>query len=233
MKPTFRSYQTRRDASREAAAYIARVLRETPGDVSLALSGGSSPTDTYRMLLDEDVPWERLYVLWVDERCVPPTHEDSNVRQARTVFLDESPVDPARILTPPDDRSDADAAAQQYEETLIRALGPDFAVTVAVMGMGSDGHTASLFPGHDFSGLPGSVAHTLSPPSSPVLHRLTLTLNALNRTRHAVYLVFGEDKADHVRRVAEGGACPDVPAACVAPREANVWFVDRAAAPAE
>ncbi len=231
-RPTFRPYDTRREASQAAAEYVARCLRDTPGPVSLALSGGSSPADTYRALLELDVPWDRLWIVWADERCVAHTHADSNVRAARKTFLNRAPIDEARILEPPaTSASDPKAAAEVYQNRLHEALGADFALTVAVMGMGDDGHTASLFPGSRFQDLPGDVAHTLAPPTSPVRDRLTLTLRALNRAEHAVYLVFGDAKAAHVQRVSDGDACPDVPAACVLPQTSNVWFVDQSAAP--
>lgn len=231
-RPTFRPYDTRQEASRAAAEYIAQCLRTTSGQVSLALSGGSSPSDTYRALLDLDVPWDRLWIVWVDERCVPHTHADSNVRAARATFLNDAPIDESRILEPPTtSANDPEGAARTYQNRLHEALGARFSITVAVMGMGDDGHTASLFPGSEFRDLSGDVAHTLAPPSSPVLNRLTLTLNALDRAQHAVYLVFGDDKAEHVQRVSDGGACPEVPAACVTPHTSNVWFVDTKAAP--
>jgi 6-phosphogluconolactonase len=226
-RPDFRAFDSRLAASHAAADHLAQVLRDTPGPVSLGLSGGSSPSETYRALLSRDVPWDRLWILWMDERCVPPTHPDSNVQQAREVFLDDAPIDESRILTPPPTlRDDPDGAAQVYQQRLRDALGEQFSVTAAVMGMGDDGHTASLFPDTDFTDLPGDVAHRLAPPSSPVLHRLTLTLGAINRAQHAVFLVFGAAKADLVGRVADGGACPDVPAACVAPRQETLWFLD-------
>ena len=231
-RPTFRPYDTRHAASQAAAEYIATRLRDTPGPVSLALSGGSSPSDAYLALLDLDVPWERLWIVWVDERCVPHTHADSNVRAARKVFLNDAPIDESRILEPPAASADDPAgAALTYQDRLHEALGADFSITVAVMGMGDDGHTASLFPGADFEALPGDIAHTLAPPTSPVLNRLTLTLQALDRAQHAVYLVFGKAKSAHVQRVSEGEACPAVPAACVLPQMSNVWFVDAEAAP--
>ncbi len=231
-RPTFRPYDTRHAASQAAAEYIAKCLQDTPGPVSLALSGGSSPSDTYRALLDLDVPWGRLWIIWADERCVPHTHADSNVRAARKVFLDESQIDESRILEPPaTSAEDPKEAALIYQNRLHEALGRDFAITVAVMGMGDDGHTASLFPDADFQALRGDIAHTLAPPTSPVLNRLTLTLQALDRAQHAVYLVFGKAKSAHVQRVSEGEACPAVPAACVLPQTSNVWFVDAEAAP--
>ena len=124
------------------------------------------------------------------------------------------------------------AVADAYDATLRRVLG-GAGLTVAIMGMGDDGHTASLFPGADFdAGDRASdrfAAHTLAPPTSPVADRITLTLGLLNRTRHHVFLVTGAKKAPLVASIRAGGACPALPAACIEGSESNVWFLDDAA----
>src|SRR5579883_2644658 len=141
--------------AREAAARIARVLRAAlarSGRASIALSGGNTPRDTYALLAqDTAVDWTKVDVFWVDERAVPPTDDRSNYRWAKASLLDPAGIAPARVHRMPADARDLEAAAREYDKE-IRAhveLGPEGvpAFDVMVLGVGEDGHTASLFPG--------------------------------------------------------------------------------------
>ncbi len=222
------------DPAHEAARYVARLLRQSGTDrpVTLALSGGSTPVPLYHALAaEEGVPWSRLHVFLVDERFVPLDAEESNWKLARETLLSHVPVPECNLYPVPTHLNTATEAAAAYEATLRAALGPTPAWDVAVMGMGEDGHTASLFPGSDFQNAAGLIAATISPPTSPVKHRITATLPFLNRTRHVVYLVTGAQKRDLVARVfGDAGACPDVPAACVRGTQSTRWYLDEAAA---
>ncbi len=220
------------EPARHAAAHVARLLRQSPPGrpVSLALSGGKTPVPLYRALAAApDVPWPRVQVFLVDERFVPLDDENSNWRLARETLLDHVPVPECNLFPVPTHLDTAGQAAAAYEATVRSALGPAPAWDVAVMGMGEDGHTASLFPGSDFQDASGLVAHTLSPPTSPVKDRITATLPFLNRTRHVLFLVTGAPKRGLVQRVFAGGACPGIPAACVRGQQELKWFLDPAA----
>ena len=231
---TFRPFPTAEALAAAAAEHVARCLREAPeGEpLALGLSGGSTPAPVYRRLAALDVPWARLHVFWIDERCVPPTDERSNERLARETLLDHAPIAPENVYAVPTTLGAPEAVEHAYDATLRRVLG-GAGLTVAIMGMGDDGHTASLFPGADFDAGDGAsdrfAAHTLAPPSSPVVDRITLTLGLLNRTRHHVFLVTGAKKAPLVARIRAGGACPALPAACIEGGASNVWFLDEAA----
>ncbi len=216
------------DPAQALARHIAHLMRASPADhpFALALSGGSTPVPLYRALAAmPDLPWKRVHVFLVDERFVPLDADESNARLVRETLLGSVPECnfypvPTHLTTP-------EAAAVAYEATLRSVLGPTPAFDVAVMGMGEDGHTASLFPGDDFQGETRLVAHTLAPPTSPIEDRITATLPFLNRTRHVLFLVTGAKKQALVRRVFEDDdACPAIPAACVHGTQALKWFLD-------
>lgn len=219
--------------ARALADHIAHLIRASaPGrPFAIAFSGGSTPVPLFRTLSGlTDLPWERVHVFLVDERFVPLDAEESNWRQLREALLDHVGVPECNQYPVPTHLGTAEEAAAAYEATLRSALGPTPAWDVAVMGMGDDGHTASLFPGDDFLDTDRLVAHTQAPPTSPVRDRITAALPFLNRARHVLFLVTGAGKRDLVRRVFDDPeACPDVPAACVRGQEGSRWYLDPAA----
>lgn len=219
------------DPARALAERIAALLRQSSGPVSLALSGGSTPIPMHRVLAQlPDVPWERVRLFLVDERFVPLDDEQSNFRMIRETLIEPAGLAECDVYPVPTHLGTAEEAATAYEVTVRGVLGAEPAWDIAVMGMGDDGHTASLFPGDDFMTDERLIAATHAPPTSPVEHRVTATLALLNRSRHVLYLVTGAGKRDLVRRVFEDAdACPDVPAACVRGTESTAWFLDPAA----
>lgn len=213
----------------EAARRIARTAATAVADrgrFSLALSGGSTPRGTYETLasapLRDTVAWQSVHVFWSDERCVPPDHPDSNYRMARLALLDRVPLPGANIHRiagelPPE------KAAHRYEGELAP-------LDLALLGLGPDGHTASLFPG-----APAPSAGRLAVAVyAEHLHswRVTLTPAALNTARHVLFLVEGAEKAAALAATLEGPLDPvRWPAQGItgASGEAD-WIVDRAAA---
>lgn len=231
--PTPHVVATAEKAAQTGARLVAERLRDAPPDVPLALgvSGGSTPAPLYRALADEDVPWERLHVFWVDERFVPPTDDRSNERLVREALLERVPVPEANIHPVPTHLPTVEAAADAYDATLRRILGDAGGFTVAVLGVGEDGHTASLFPGQPIDHPGRRAVHTLAPDTSPVRDRITVTRELLADSETALFLVTGENKRDVVERcVCEGGGDPTLPAAQVHGRDETVWLLDRAAA---
>ncbi len=215
-----------------AAAAIARLLREgaRSGRVTLGLAGGSTPRATYTRLRDEEVPWERTDAWLSDERWVPPDHADNNGRMAREALLDHVP---ARFHPVPwNEHGAPEEAAGAYAATVAsltsRAGGgprPD----VILLGMGEDGHTASLFPG---TAALDETERLYVANWVETLHtwRLTATYPLLHAARHVLFLVAGEGKAAPLARVLEGEGEP-LPARRVMEGEGEVtWLVDRAAA---
>ncbi len=222
-----------RAAARDFVAKADAAIAER-GSFSVALAGGSTPKATYEVLASdyaEKLDWSKVHVFFGDERTVPPDHEDSNYRMAQLTLLSRVPVGSIHRMRgelPP-----AEAAAA-YEEDLRRFFGasdepPSF--DLILLGIGGDGHTASLFP--ETSAL---EVHDRWVVANPVLKlettRLTLTVPVINASRAVNFLVAGRDKAEALREILEGDADPRAfPAKFVHPEDGDLtWMVDRAAA---
>jgi 6-phosphogluconolactonase len=216
----------------------ARAAVAARGRFSLVLTGGSTPKGLYQRLAADGVlrarfPWPQTAVYWGDERHVPPTHPDSNYRMAHEALLAHVPIAASSVHRIRAEAADAADAAASYEEEVraARAADPDGLFDLVLLGMGADGHIASLFPG---SPLLHDAPTLVAAPWVPALetHRLTLTPPALLGARAISLLVTGESKAEAVRDVLEGPL--DVvrrPAQCLRGATARVtWFIDAAAA---
>ena len=206
------------------------------GQFIVALSGGSTPRDTYLRLgtgaLVSKVMWSRVQVLWGDERCVPPHDVESNYRMARETLLDRVPVPTAHVHRIHGE--DDPATAAEVYETTLRALlrTPAGArIDLVLLGLGEDGHTASLFPG-------SAAVHErtrwvmAARASAASVWRITLTPAVINAAAEVMFLVSGGAKAGILRRVLEDPRRPqDLPAQAIAPSNGRVgWCVDAAAA---
>jgi len=204
----------------------------------LALSGGTTPHRLYARLADEaidgGVPWNRVEVFFGDERDVGPDDADSNYRMAQKTLLDHLPIPPSQVHTVRGDAPDLQAAARDYEEVIRQVVpaGDDEVprFDLILLGMGGDGHTASLFPGSEAISEQSKlvVAHFV-----PVLgrNRLTFTFPLINAARNVIMLVTGEDKSEAVAELVGGGGKSDLPAAQVAPADGVfVLVLDAAAA---
>jgi 6-phosphogluconolactonase len=228
--------------SRGAAEEVVRSARDAVaarGRFLVSLSGGSTPQRLYQLLADspfrDQIDWGKVEVFWGDERCVPPDHQDSNYRMAREALLGRVPVSVAQVHRMEAERADRDAAARDYQAVLARvcgvaAAGPPPALDLVLLGMGPDGHTASLFPhtsALDEQGRWCVVNHV------PKFHadRLTLTVPLLNKAREALFLVAGTDKAAVLAEVLEGPPDPKrLPSQLVRAAGGTVWLIDRLAA---
>lgn len=235
--PDVRVYETPRQAAEALAREVSRLSAGSiaeRGRFTVALSGGSTPATLYALLatppLSADIDWPRWHVFWGDERCVPPDHPDSNYAMARRTLLDHVPIPPRQVHRMAGE-DDPRRAADAYTATLAETLGPGGRLDLALLGVGDDGHTASLFPG----------ASALAETQRPVVanwvphlnaHRITLTLPTLNRARRVAVLAAGADKAAAVRRAlapTANDATP--PIALVTPRDAPVaWYLTQDAA---
>jgi 6-phosphogluconolactonase len=217
------------------AEWLTAVALAAARPVRVSLSGGSTPRALFERLASDDVrgrfPWPRVSWFWGDERFVPHDHPDSNYRMARDAMLAKVPVPPGNVHPVPVD-GDPEDAALRYERTLMEAYGattldparPLFDVTL--LGLGADGHTASLLPGEpvldERRRWVAAVAH-----GRPEV-RITTTYPAIESSRWVAFLVAGRDKAAMLREIRGGGS--RVPAARVRPTGELLWFVDRAAA---
>ncbi|MBX5456170.1 MAG: 6-phosphogluconolactonase [Thermogemmatispora sp.] len=235
-------YPDSESLSQEAARLVIRLAQEaivTHGRFTLALAGGSTPRKLYSLLASDpyrgQIDWTRVDIFWSDERCVPPDHPESNYRMAYEVMLSKLPIPAANIHRMPAEQADRQAAAESYAAELRRVFGtagvPVF--DLIQLGMGPEGHTASLFPQqaalHERERLVLPVSVPKPPPE-----RLTFTPPILQAARHILFLVTGSDKAEAVRAVLEDQGSPDdYPARLVHAAAGEViWLLDTAAAAA-
>jgi len=230
----FLVHPDRRSAIEALAVCLAGEIQglvDRRGACRIALAGGSTPADLYRTLAAEPwrdrIPWASLHVFWGDDRCVPPDHPDSNARMARETLLDRVPIPPAQVH-PVDGTLPPTEAAAEYAAD----LGGE-PLDVVLLGMGGDGHTASLFPGELSGAAAGPVVATRSP--SPPPDRVSLALETLNAAGRVLFLVTGRSKARRIREIARQLLQPvapeTLPAARVRPVSGEArWFLDSDAA---
>lgn len=222
------------------AERLVRRLRDlqAEGQVpSVVLTGGSIADAVHRAVLDvtahTQVDWGRVEIWYGDERFVPADHEDRNARQARTALLDALPLDPARVHEMPaaDGRlaGDLDAAASAYADEVVRVLGDEPRFDVLMLGIGPDGHCASLFPGRDEVRADGVAVAVRDSPKPPP-ERISLTMPALRSADEVWFIAAGDAKADAVRDAVTGSDVDAVPASGPRGRSRTVWFLDAAAA---
>jgi 6-phosphogluconolactonase len=224
--------------AREAAQRFTDLAQEavaSRGRFSVALSGGSTPGALYRLLAEDpyrgQVPWRQVHLFWGDERCVPPDDPGSNFRLASEALIDRVPIPADNVHRVPGEL-EPEAAARAYERDLTDYFcGPRTRFDLVLLGVGGDGHTASLFPGSAALQETGRLAlaaeaHYEGRPAS----RVTLSLPAINSARHGWFLVTGSAKAGIVQAVLEGEAT-DLPAWQIRPTAgALTWLLDAAAA---
>jgi 6-phosphogluconolactonase len=209
----FTVLETSEEVAAAAAAEIATALGE--GSRTLVLAGGNTPRRCYELLARLEVNWGRVTVLFGDERCVPPDHPDSNYRLAREALLDK--VAPATVHRMAGELG-PDEAAAEYSR-IVEGLAP---LDVVVLGIGEDGHTASLFPGHPEMNAKGWAVGVRNSPKPPP-ERVTLTLEALRGARRVIILATGAGKAPAVAMAKR----QEVPSGMIAGAR---WLLDRAAA---
>ena len=217
---------------RQANAAIA-----SKGRFTVALAGGSTPKGLYNLLATKAaLPWDKMYFFFGDERHVPPDNPESNYRMAREALLSKVPIPAQNIFRVPAENPDAAQAAQTYEDTLRRFFPPAEAFPrfdLILLGMGPDGHTASLFPG----------SKALQEKSRWVVSnwvekfktdRITLTLPVLNNAAVVMFLAAGEDKTETLKEVLQGTKPGEqFPSKLIRPPNGQlIWLVDQAAAAA-
>lgn len=202
-----------------------------------ALSGGSTPARLYELLAspNRNIPWGRVQLFQVDERCVPPDHPESNFKMIRNALLEHIPLPASNFHRMEAESEDRDAASRAYAQEIVDVLHPEKGewprMDLIFLGMGADGHTASLFPGSPALSERGLLVR---PNYSDRLKafRLTLTYPVLNAAARAVFLVAGADKAETLHKIFGGSAgSPEFPAQGVQPANGSLsWYLDRAAA---
>ena len=226
----------------EVFTQAAQSAVEMRGRFVVALAGGSTPAKTYTLLAAKerisDIAWHRVYCFFGDERMVPADDERSNFGMARKTLLAHVPVPPSNLFAVDTALPTAADAAAAYRKTLTGFFGESAEHTppifdLILLGLGDDGHTASLFPGMPSLAVQNEFA-AASPPGvlPPPVDRVTLTYPILNAARQVVFLVSGAKKADAVHAILDEAAPPEThPAAGIAPEHgALLWMLDREAA---
>ena len=227
-------------AAAEQIAEIASRAIASRGRFSMALSGGSTPRGVYERLgmpdLSSRIDWTRTHVFWCDERCVPSDHVDNNYRMTRETLLGKLTI-PTRNIHRIRTRLEPAQAAAEYERFLrvfFSTRGHDPTFDLVLLGMGDDGHTASLFPHssalRETARWVLAVEHNSPPP--PLVTRVTLTPQVINRAVKVIFIVTGEAKAERLREVMSEPHQPDaLPAQMIRPTSGDlVWLLDEAAA---
>jgi 6-phosphogluconolactonase len=228
VSPDYESLST--NAARRVRRFIAETLADQE-QFALALAGGSTPRRLYELLAKTDLPWEQIHLFWGDERVVPHDHPKSNVRLVRDTLLDDIAIPNANVHPMPTEGT-PDAAAATYADTLQHAFADrSHTFDLVLLGMGEDGHTASLFPEHDPTAHdPNWVRPVSAPPRHDIAQRLTCTLSVFNEARRAAVLVSGESKRDTVHAALHEQDAT-LPITRVQPREQLLWFLDEDAHP--
>ena len=214
--------------AQEAAAIIAADARAAVaerGRFIMAVSGGHTPWVMLRDLAEDEVPWANVHLAQVDERVAPAGHADRNLTHLHESLLERVPLPPEQVYAMPVESTDLEAAAKQYAATLAKVAGTPPVLDLVHLGLGPDGHTASLVPGDPV--LQVNDADVAVTGVYQARHRLTLTYPVLNRARRVLWLVTGAEKVGMLARLLAGD--PSIPAGRVNQERALV-LADRAAA---
>jgi 6-phosphogluconolactonase len=214
--------------AQEAAKFIAAEARAAIADRGrfvMAVSGGHTPWVMLRALAREEIPWDSVHLAQVDERVAPVGHPDRNLTHLHESLLEHATLPPEQIYAMPVESTDLEAAAKQYAATLAKIAGSPPVLDLVHLGLGPDGHTASLVPGEPVLGV--NDADVAVTGIYQGRRRMTLTYPILNRARRVLWLVTGSEKTAMLVRLREGD--PSIPAGRVNQERALV-LADRAAA---
>jgi 6-phosphogluconolactonase len=243
-KPRIQVAANSQELSRLAAeefVQLARKAEREKGWFTVALSGGSTPKTLYSMLADHkepyraQLPWKNIHFFWTDERHVPPDHFDSNYRMVNETMLSKVPASTENVHRIKTEIGDANKVASDYEETLRKFFQlregelPRF--DLVLLGLGSDGHTASIFPKSEV--IKEADRLVVAPWIEKLKsHRITLTAPVLTNAATAIFLVSGVDKAEALRSVLESDYDPEsLPAQLIRPASGEItWLIDKDAA---
>jgi 6-phosphogluconolactonase len=216
--------------AQSAASLIAEEARRSiaaRGRFVFAVSGGRTPWMMLRALATKDIPWRDVHIVQVDERVAPEGHADRNLTHLRESLLPQSPLAPAQIYAMPVESADLAEASMQYAQTLSKIAGTPPVIDLVHLGLGPDGHTASLVPGDPVLDVTASDVAMTGPYQGR--RRMTLTYPILNRARRVLWVATGDEKVEMLNRLLDGDT--SIPAGRVRRDDALV-LADRAAAPA-
>ena len=208
----------------QAIAALAREAIEARGRFLFAVSGGHTPWVMLRALASEQIPWPAVRVFQVDERVAPAGDADRNLTHLKESLLEHAPLGPEQILAMPVEAEDLDRAAAEYAQTLQRECGSPAVLDLVHLGLGPDGHTASLVPGDPVLNVRDKDVAVTGPYQGR--RRMTLTYPAINRARKVLWVVTGAEKVQMLQRLLHSDA--NIPAGLVS-RENSLVLADAAA----
>lgn len=230
------------DNPEELSQYAARRFSELAqeavdrnGRFTVALTGGSSPKQLHKLLANppysDQIPWQKVHIFWGDERYVPLSDDRSNAKMAFETLLNHVDIPENQVYVMTSDKP-ADVFAKQYEQTILNHFAeapPVF--DLILLGMGDDGHTASLFPGTDVLHEKEKLVSSLFLPAQD-MHRITMTAPLLNKAAQVMMLVFGKKKSETLQQVLKGPYQPEhLPVQLIQPESGKqTWLVDEEAA---
>ena len=222
MQPNSR-WHTLETADQVALAAYQQILKSAEhaiaehGTFKLVLAGGSTPEKVYRLLAQADADWSKWYIYYGDERCLPADHADRNSLMATSAFLEKVAIPDAQIFTIPAELG-PEPAAKKYQQIVASALPFD----MVLLGMGEDGHTASLFPGHQHQ--EEELAHAVYNSPKPPPERVSISAKALSNTQQLIFLITGANKQEAVKNWRSG---QDLPVATIVPENPIDIYIDR------
>lgn len=223
-QPDWRVFPDRESLLETAVEIVRQCEADSSGTFSIVLAGGQTPLDLYRMLARESMRWDKWRVYFGDERCLPPQHPERNSLQAAQALLDHVPIAAEHVFMPPAELGPAEAASRYAEQ--LKNTG-DF--DLVLLGLGEDGHTASLFPGHDI-GLGQGAADALPvfDAPKPPAERVSLSAQRLSHSRRVLFLVTGAGKREAVMNWRRGR---EIPASRISAAQGVTVLADEAACP--
>lgn len=234
-------FDTEENLAAELAKYTSHLSDKyckERGAFTVVISGGSLIKSLRKLVEVDSIDWSKWHFFWVDERVVPKHHEDSNYKLAYDAFLSKVPIPPGNVYAINDSLTAA-AAAEDYETCLKHLVKtgvlrvsestgfPKF--DLVLLGMGPDGHVASLFPGHGLCDEKKRWVASITDSPKPPSERITFTFPVINSSAHVGLVVCGSGKAEAVEAALKKTGDDDVPAGCVSAEEELVWFLDKPA----
>jgi len=231
-----------REDAEEVAAGAAKLFSDLcfeavgrDGSFAVALSGGATPELLFSLLAErtyaDKIPWEKVHLFWGDERCVPPDHPESNYNMAYRTLVSKLRIPQGNIHRMAGE-TEPQAAATAYEDELLLhlAISGKPGLDLVFLGLGSDGHTLSLFPGSSLLNQGGRLV-AAGYVEAVRAYRMSLTITAVNNANTAVFLVTGQPKAEILKKALEAGeGRRRYPATLIRPQHRLIWLVDKAAA---